>query len=257
MAYEELFRLDGKVAVLPGGAGGIGQALARGLAEFGANVVIAGRSQERSQAVADSLMSTGRQVMAAQVDVVDQQSVNNLVEQVMDRFGRIDVLVNLAGGNREAPAQDFPLDQWKFVMDLNVTGTFLTCQAVGRVMIAQQSGSIINISSVRGQLAIRRGYGAYTPAKAAVNNLTRQLATEWAPYNVRVNAIAPTFIDTPQVANMLSDPKFLKTLTDRIPLGRVGVPGDVVGAAVFFASPASAFVTGHILLVDGGVTATQ
>ena len=124
-------------------------------------------------------------------------------------------------------------------------------------MIAQQEGSIINISSVRGQLAIRRGYAAYTPAKAAVNNLTRQLATEWAPYNVRVNAIAPTFIDTPQVANMLSDPKFLKTLTDRIPLGRVGVPGDVVGPTVFLASPASAFVTGHILLVDGGVTATQ
>lgn len=257
MAYEGIFRLDGKVAVLPGGAGGIGQAVARGLAEFGANVVIAGRSHERSQAIADSLMSTGREVLAVEVDVTQPESVNNLVEQVMDRFGRIDVLVNLAGGNREAAAQDFPLEEWKKVMELNVTGTFLTCQAVGRVMIAQQEGSIINISSVRGQLAIRRGYAAYTPAKAAVNNLTRQLATEWAPYNVRVNAIAPTFIDTPQVANMLSDPKFLKTLTDRIPLGRVGVPGDVVGPTVFLASPASAFVTGHILLVDGGVTATQ
>jgi len=257
MVYEGIFRLDGKVAVLPGGAGGIGQALARGLAEFGANVVIAGRSLERSQLVADTLRSTGRETLAVEVDVTQQDSVNNLVERVMDRFGRIDVLVNLAGGNREAPAQDFPLDQWKFVMELNVTGTFLTCQAVGRVMIAQEGGSIINVSSVRGQLAIRRGYAGYTPAKAAVNNLTRQLATEWAPHNIRVNAIAPTFIDTPQVAHMLSDPTFLKTLTDRIPLGRVGIPADVVGATVFLASPASSFVTGHILLIDGGVTATQ
>jgi gluconate 5-dehydrogenase len=167
------------------------------------------------------------------------------------------VLVNLPGMNVEAPAEDFPLDQWRKVMELNVTGTFLPCQAVGRVMIAQKSGSIINVSSVRGQLAIRRGYAAYTPSKAAVNNLTRQLATEWAKHNVRVNAIAPTFIETPLVAHMLADQNFRRGLTERIPLGRVGVPGDVVGATIFFASPASSFVTGHILLVDGGVTATQ
>lgn len=257
MSYEKIFRLDGKVALLPGGAGGIGQALARGLAEYGADVVVAGRSLERAQAVADSLLSTGRQAIAASVDVVDPESVDRLVRQVVERFGHIDVLINLPGTNVEAPAQDFPLDQWKKVMELNVTGTFVPCQAVGRVMIAQKSGSIINISSVRGQLAIRRGYAAYTPSKAAVNNLTRQLATEWAPYNVRVNAIAPTFIETPLVAPMLADAVFRKSLTDRIPLGRVGVPDDVVGAAIFLASPASSFVTGHILLVDGGVTATQ
>jgi gluconate 5-dehydrogenase len=257
VSYDSIFRLDGKVAVLPGGAGGIGQVLARGLAEFGADIVVAGRSAERAQATVDTLLSTGRRAVAMTVDVTNQDSVEQLARQVVDHFGHIDVLVNLAGGNVEAPAQDFPLDQWRKVVELNLTGTFLTCQSVGRVMIGQRSGSIINISSVRGQLAIRRGYAAYTPAKAAVNNLTRQLATEWAPHNVRVNAIAPTFIDTPQVAHILGDPVARKTLTDRIPLGRVGVPGDVVGATIFLASAASSFVTGHILLVDGGVTATQ
>lgn len=257
MSYEEIFRLDGKVAVLPGGSGGIGQALARGLAEYGADVVIAGRSLERGQAVVDSLLSTGRRAVAMIVDVTNPDSVEQLVHHVKDHFGHIDILVNLAGGNVEAPAQDFPLDQWHRIVELNLTGTFLPCQSVGRVMIGQRSGTIINISSVRGQLGIRRGYAAYTPAKAAVNNLTRQLATEWAPYNIRVNAIAPTFIDTPQVAHILNDPVARKTLTDRIPLGRVGVPADVVGATIFLASAASSFVTGHILLVDGGVTATQ
>lgn len=255
--YEDIFRLDGTIAVLPGGAGGIGTAVARGLAEFGADVVLAGRSIERARAAAAELASTGRRTAGLQVEVTDPSSVERLVEQVMAEFGRIDVLVNLAGTQYEAPAQDFPLDQWQRVMDVNVKGTFLTCQAVGRVMIAQRSGSIINLSSVRGQLAIRRGYAAYTPSKAAVNNLTRQLATEWAPYNVRVNAIAPTFIETPLVAAMLANQEFRRSLTDRIPLGRVGVPGDIVGATIFFASAASSFVTGHVLLVDGGVTATQ
>ena len=258
LAYENIFRLDGKVAVLPGGYGGIGAALARGLAEFGADVVIAGRNLEKAKKVAEDIGSaTGRQTLAADVDVVDPESVDRLISQVMDRFGHIDVLINLPGMNVEAPAERFPLDQWKKVMELNVTGTFVPCQAVGRIMIAQKSGSIINISSVRGQLAIRRGYAAYTPSKAAVNNLTRQLAVEWAPHNVRVNAVAPTFIETPLVEHMLADQTFRKTLTDRIPLGRVGVPADVVGATIFLAAPASSFVTGQIVLVDGGVTATQ
>ncbi|MBX6770297.1 MAG: glucose 1-dehydrogenase [Chloroflexi bacterium] len=257
IVYEQIFRLDGKVAVLPGGAGGIGAALARGLAEYGADVVIAGRSVERARAVANDLAATGRRTMALSVEVTDPESVRRLVEEVVGQFGRLDILVNCVGTQYEAPAEEFPFDQWKRVMEVNVAGTFLTCQAAGRVMIAQRSGSIINLSSVRGQLAIRRGYAAYTPSKAAVNNLTRQLATEWAPYNVRVNAIAPTFIETPLVANMLADPEFRRSLTERIPLGRVGVPADIVGATIFLASPASSFITGHILLVDGGVTATQ
>lgn len=255
--FEDIFRLDGKVAILPGGTGGIGQALARGLAEFGATAIIAGRSDERSQEVAASISSPEHKVHGIGVDVLDEKSVNRLVERAVDEFGHVDILVNCVGTNVRSPAEEFPLDKWRQVMELNTTGTFLPCQAAGRMMIKQKSGSIINLSSVRGQLAIRSGYAAYTPSKAAVNNLTRQLATEWAPYNVRVNAIAPTFIDTPLVADMLSNPEFLRSLTDRIPLGRVGVPGDIVGATIFLASPASSFITGHVLLVDGGVTATQ
>lgn len=259
MEYHNLFRLDGKVAVLPGGYGGIGEALALGLAQFGADVVVAGRNGDKARTVAEEIgRETGRQTFGAAVDVVNPESVDRLVREVMDRFGRIDVLVNLPGRNFEAPAEQFPLDRWKEIMEINVTGTFIPSQAVGRVMIGQRGGSIINFSSVRGQLALRgRGYGAYTPAKAAVNNLTKQLAAEWAPHDVRVNAIAPTFIETQQVAHMLADPSFRKSLVDRIPLGRIGQPGDLVGVTVFLASPASAFITGQILFVDGGLTATQ
>lgn len=255
--YENIFRLDGKIAVLPGGAGGIGSALARGLAEYGADVVIAGRSLDHARRAADEVATTGRRAVGMTVEVTDPESVDRLFRQVQEEFGRVDVLINCAGTQYEAPAQDFPIAEFERVMDVNVKGTFLTCQAAGRIMIAQGGGSIINLSSVRGQLAIRRGYAAYTPSKAAVNNLTRQLATEWAPYNVRVNAIAPTFIETPLVAEMLANEEFRRSLTQRIPLGRVGTPADLVGATIFLASPASSFVTGHILLVDGGVTATQ
>lgn len=259
MDYSSMFRLDGKVAILPGGYGGIGAALAAGLAQFGADVVVAGRNEDKAKSVAAEIgQETGRQTLGMGVDVVDPESVNRLVGDVMDRFGRIDVLVNLPGRNIEAPAEHFPLEQWKQIMEINVTGTFIPSQAVGRVMIAQKSGSIINFSSVRGQLALRgRGYGAYTPAKAAVNNLTRQLAAEWAPHDVRVNAIAPTFIETQQVAHMLAEPAFRKSLVDRIPLGRIGQPSDLVGVTVFLASAASSFITGQIILVDGGLTATQ
>ncbi len=255
--YEKIFRLDGKVALVPGGTGGIGHELARALAEYGADVVIAGRSLDRAREKAEEIRSTGRRIRGLAVDATDPESVGQLVKEVMDEFGRIDVLMNCVGGQFEAPAQDFPLSEFRRVMELNVTSMFILSQAVGRIMIEQKSGSIITLSSVRGQLAIRRGYAAYTPSKAAVNNLTRQLATEWAPYNVRVNAISPTFIETPLVAHMLADEKFRRSLTERIPLGRVGVPADIVGATIFLASPASSFVTGHVLLVDGGVTATQ
>lgn len=254
---DRIFRLDGSVAVLPGGAGGIGSAMAMGLATYGADIVIAGRSLEHAEEAAEPIRKLGRQVMTHVVEVTDPDSVNRLVDATVERFGRLDILINLAGTNFEAPAEDFPLAEWKRVLDLNLTGTFLCCQAAGRVMIRQQRGKIINISSVRGQLGIRRGYAAYCPSKAGVNLLTKQLATEWAKYNVNVNCIAPTFISTPLVAHMLNDQNFYNSLVNRIPLGRVGTPDDLVGAAVFFASPASDFITGHVLLVDGGVTATQ
>jgi len=254
---DRLFRLDGAVAVLPGGAGGIGSAMAEGLAAYGANIVLAGRSLEHAEESAEPIRKLGVEVMTHVVEVTDPESVNRLVDAVVERFGRLDILINLAGTNFEAPAEEFPYEEWKRVVDLNLTGTFLCCQAAGRVMIRQQRGKIINISSVRSVLGIRRGYAAYCPSKAGVNLLTKQLATEWAKYNINVNCIAPTFIKTPLVAPMLADETFYNGLVNRIPLGRVGEPADLVGAALFFSSAASDFVTGQVLLVDGGVTATQ
>src|SRR5579884_1077391 len=148
--YEDIFRLDGKVAVLPGGAGGIGSALARGLAEYGADVVIAGRSLEHSKTVAQEVATTGRRAVEMTVEVTNPESVDRLFRQVMEEFGRVDVLVNCAGTQHEAPAQEFPLHEFERVMDVNVKGTFLTCQVAGRIMIEQKAGSIINLSSVRG-----------------------------------------------------------------------------------------------------------
>ncbi len=258
MTYSTIFRLDGRVALMPGGSGGIGSALAAGLADFGADVVIVGRSLERAEAVAQTVRERGRRALALPADVTRPEEVDRMVDQTMAAFGQIDILINCVGTNIEAPAEEYRLEDWDYVFAMNLRSTFKICQAVARAsMIPRRRGKIINISSVRGQLAIRRGYAAYTASKAGVNLLTKQLATEWAKYNINVNGIAPTFIRTPLVAPMLSDPQFYQALVNRIPLGRVGEPGDLVGAAVFLAAPASDFITGHILLVDGGVTATQ
>jgi gluconate 5-dehydrogenase len=257
MVYENIFRLDGRVIVIPGGAGGIGSACALALAQYGANIVIAGRSAERAEAVCKSVREMGREALASIVDVTQPEDVDRMIAESVERFGQVDGVLNCVGTNVEYSAEDFPLDEWDRVYDMNVRSTFKICQAAAKVMIPRQTGKIVNISSVRGQLAIRRGYAAYTSSKAAVNLLTKQLATEWAKHNITVNAIAPTFIETPLVAHMLAEESFRNALTSRIPLGRVGRPEDIVGAAVFFFAPASDFITGHVMLIDGGVTACQ
>jgi len=157
-----------------------------------------------------------------------------------------------------APAEDYPEDKWNWIMELNLTSALWPSQAAARQMIEQgQGGSILNISSVRGQLALRAGYSSYVAAKGALNMLTKQHATEWAPHRIRVNAISPTFVRTEMVADMLATPGFYDSLVGRIPLGRIAEPEDLVGAALFFCSDASAFVTGQILTLDGGLTACQ
>ena len=156
------------------------------------------------------------------------------------------------------PAHEYPRDAWDWIFELNVRANLLPTQAAVRAMIAAgRGGRVLNISSVRAALGINAGYSAYVAAKGAISSLTRQMATEWAPYNITVNAIAPTFVDTPQVAMLLEDPNFLKGVVSRIPLARVGTPEDLIGAVLFFCSEASSFVTGQILHIDGGLTATQ
>ena len=251
---SNLFDLNGDVAVVVGGAGGIGHALALGLADYGADVIVASRKIENLEPVADEIRAKGKKSLAVSVEVTQEKSVAAMVNSVLKEFPTIDILVNAHGLAVRKPADTFPIDEWQQVMDINTRGTFLCCQAIGRVMIKQLSGKIINLSSVRGRYGLPSGYAAYCPSKGAVDVLTRTLACEWAKYNVLVNALAPTFVETELTRTALADPEFAKTVKARIPLDRWAMPDDIVGATVFFASKASDFITGQVLYVDGGVT---
>ena len=250
----DLFDLTGKVAIVVGGAGGIGRGLALGLADAGADVVVASRSIEHLEDVAKEIQAKGRKSLAVTVDIVDEKSVTNMVDSVLKAFPHIDILVNAAGLAIRKPAETFPIDEWQQVMDINARGTFLTCQAVGRVMIKQHSGKIINVSSVRGRYGLPADYAAYCTSKGAVDILTRTLACEWAKHNVLVNAVAPTIVETDLTRTALANPDYAKQMMSRIPLGKWAMPEDIVGATIFFASKASDFITGQVLYIDGGAT---
>jgi len=254
MNMNNIFDLTGKVALVVGGHGGLGKAIALSLADAGADVAVASRNLDSLKAVAREIETKGRKSLAVKVDVVDAKQVNAMVETIMKTFPRIDILVNAAGLAIRKPADSFPIDEWQQVMDINTRGTFLCCQAVGRMMIKQKSGKIINVSSVRGRYGLPAGYAAYCPSKGAVDTLTRTLACEWAKYNVLVNAIAPTVVETELTKDLLADAEYAKTLKARIPMGRWALTEDIVGPTIFFASDAANFVTGQILYIDGGVT---
>jgi len=251
---NRLFDLSGKVALIVGGHGGIGKAIALGLADAGADVAVASRNLEALEIVAKEIQAKGKKSMALTVDVTNEKSVNEMVDKLIKAYKRIDILVNSAGLAIRQPADTFPIDEWQKVMDINTRGTFLCCQAVGRVMLKQKSGRIINVSSVRGRYGLPSGYAAYCPSKGAVDTLTRTLACEWAKSNVLVNAVAPTIVETDLTKGALADPAYAKQMKDRIPMGKWALPEDIVGAAIFFASEASSFITGQILYIDGGVT---
>ncbi len=257
----DIFRLDGLVAIVPGGSGGIGSTLCPALARAGATVAVVGRSPEPAQVVVDRIEAEGGSGLVVTADVTQREQADRAVAETLDRLGRVDIIVNCVGGGAGKvlhPAHEYPDDAWEWIFDLNLKSAWLPTQAAVRAMIeGGRGGRVLNISSVRGQLGIDAGYSAYVAAKGAINSLTRQEATEWAKYGIRVNAIAPTFVDTPQVAMLLDDPDFKAGIVNRIPLGRVGTTDDLVGAVLFFCSPASSFVTGQILTIDGGLTATQ
>jgi NAD(P)-dependent dehydrogenase (short-subunit alcohol dehydrogenase family) len=251
---NKLFDLHNKTALVVGGHGGIGKAIALGLAEAGADVAVASRSLEALKNTAGEIEKKGRNSLAVTVDIVDEKQVNDMVEKVVKKFSRIDILVNSAGLAIRKPADTFPIDEWQKVMDINTRGTFLCCQVAGRVMLKQKNGRIINVSSVRGRYGLPAGYTAYCPSKGAVDTLTRTLACEWAKSNILVNAVAPTIVETDLTKGALADPAYAKQMKDRIPMGRWALPEDIVGPVIFFASEASSFVTGQILYIDGGVT---
>ncbi len=257
----DIFNLDGRVALIPGGGGGIGSALAEALAGAGARVAVAGRTRETCDVTVERIQAAGSDGLAITADVTSEADCDRMVRETIERFGQIDILVNAVGGGAGKvlhPAEAYPRDAWDWIMELNVRSTIVPTQAVARTMIERgQGGRILNISSVRANLGINAGYSAYVAAKGAISSLTRQWATEWAKYDIRVNAIMPTFVDTPQVAMLLEDPAFKAGIVNRIPLGRVGETRDLIGPAIFFCSDAASFVTGQVLGIDGGLTATQ
>jgi gluconate 5-dehydrogenase len=258
MAVTNTVDVQDKVALIAGGGGAIGAALGAAFAERGAQVTFASRNQANVEAAAAPF---GDRALGLTMDATDEAAVQAAVDRTVDRFGRLDILINAVGGGAGQvlfDAQDYPRDAWDWIFELNVRAALLPAQAAARQMIAQGGGGkVLNICSVRAQLGIRAGYSAYVAAKGAVASVTRQWATEWAPYGINVNAISPTFVDTPQVAMLLDDPAFKASLVSRIPLGRVGTTDDLVGPALFFCSDGAAFVTGQILTIDGGLTATQ
>ena len=255
------FRLGGQVALIAGGAGGIGYRAALALASVGAEVMLVGRGEAALQRARTELRARGLSVEMVSGDMTSMPQADRVVAATMQQFGRLDVLVNAIGGGAGTalfPAEDYPEADWDRIFDLNLRTALCTSQAAARAMIEGRAGGrILNVSSVRGQLGIDAGYSAYVAAKGALDALTRQHATEWARHGIRVNTIAPTFVRTPQVESLLADREFYERLTSRIPLGRVAETDDLVGAVLFFCSEASAFVSGQILTLDGGLTACQ
>jgi NAD(P)-dependent dehydrogenase (short-subunit alcohol dehydrogenase family) len=255
VSVKELFNLSGRVAIITGGSMGLGRQMAEGLAEMGANLVLCARKKERCEQAAEELKQLGVETMARGCDVKNPGDVQGVVEATVARFGRIDILINNAGTSWGAPVEEMKLEHWNKVMETNLTGTFLFSQAVGKVMVPQRRGKIINIASVAGMRGAPPEFQAigYHASKGGVIAFTQDLACKWGIHNIQVNAIAPGWFPTHMSEVVIERNKeyFLK----KIPLGRFGSDHDLKGAAVFLASGASDFVTGHVLVVDGGQTA--
>lgn len=248
------FDLEGQVALVTGASRGIGHDLCLALADAGASVALGARDREDVRGLAERIAADGGEAHPVRLDVRDRSEAENAVAATVERFGKLDVLVNNAGLGTNHDALTATEEEWDDVMAVNLKGLFFMCQAAGRHMVSRGYGRIVNMSSQAARVGIRR-HAAYCASKGGVEGLTRVLALEWAPHGVTVNAVAPTFIRTPGTAERLDDPTFLADVLARIPVGQVGSPMDVAGAVIFLASRSSSLVTGSVVSVDGGWTA--
>ncbi|MEP7289741.1 MAG: SDR family oxidoreductase [Chloroflexota bacterium] len=256
---EQLFDLTDQVAYLPGGYGGIGEAIAWGLALRGAKVVISGRSVEKANQLAEQLVKAGYEAKSVSMDGKSVADIRDSVDFVVSEYGRIDILVNCIGIQREQPLLEVTEEAYDEVYEVNLKSAMFLAQATARHQIAAgRGGRQIHLLSVRAQLGLRgRGYSAYCSTKGGLVMLIKQHAMELAPHNITVNGIAPTFVYTEMIRHVMESDEFRHSLLARIPLGRIADPKDIVGPAVFFASAGASFVTGQIMYVDGGITASQ
>jgi len=254
MSYPRL-ELNGKVAVVIGGTSGIGLAIAKGLAEAGADVVPTSRRKDQVEAAAKEIENRGRRSIRVTSDVSDRASLQNVLDESIKAFGKVDVLVNSAGRTKRAPTLDFNEEDWNSILDTNLTGTLRAAQVFGRHMLERESGSIINIASLSTFVALYE-VAAYSASKAAVASLTKSLAIEWSQKGVRVNAIAPGVFRTPLNEKLLDETERGREFLLRTPMKRFGNVEELAGAAIFLASDAASFVSGEILTVDGGFLAS-
>lgn len=249
------FDFTGRVAVVTGASRGIGAATAHALADAGCDVVLASRDQAALAGVAQRVEKSGRRAVVHPIDLQRLDGIPGLFERAVRELGRLDILINNAGTNIRRPAVEFSEADWDTLVNLNLRAAFFCAQAAGRVMVPQRSGKVVTVSSIAGRVGLPTG-AIYAATKAGVSAFTRTLAVEWAPYNVQVNAIGPGYIRTKLTAPLFADPEWVERVTRRLPMGRTGEVEDLTGTVLFLASPASDYMTGQTLFVDGGWTIT-